>query len=299
MNKVTFKKAELQRLFLAAFAPTVPWALTIFLNLQGAQFLAASNEQVTGGIGANQVSTTLSLGSMAAFFYIFLANKDARVRRLMIALSIGLFIASVMTFSRGGVWNTVGSILVAVFFLSRDRRRTSRIYGGLLALAALGYFVIFPYLNNFTNGALLGRFKSIDDTGRSILVEIDYQVFLDHPILGVGVGQSPIYHLPVFGYLKPTHTEYSRLPAEHGILGVIIIAILLLVALLRIFSKRPPASKAISTSMSIWALLYFLHSATRTVAPSLTFGLAAAQFDPDVEESAEGDSTARSNHRRR
>jgi O-antigen ligase len=143
------------------------------------------------------------------------------------------------------------------------------------------------------------RFTDTDPTGRDLLVEVDYQVFREHPIWGAGVGQSLYYHIPVFGYKKNTHTEYSRLLAEHGIFGIGVIALMFGVLLSHVLSRRSVFSKAISTGSIVWALLYFTHSATRLVAPSFTFGLAAAQFELDDEEKKEGDRPARPNHRRR
>jgi O-antigen ligase len=280
-SAVEFRKSDLQRLFLAMVAPTLSmgvlilyYALTGNIEFSG----AGANEVVTGGIGANQVTSAVSFGVMGAFFLAFLNYRDVFLRNLMIALAVGLTIASVLTFSRAGLWNTLGAVLIAALFLSRDRWRSGRFFNTVLVLAVLAAVVIFPFLMNLTGGALAQRFSDMDSTGRDVLVEIDYQVFLDNPIWGVGVGQSIYYHLPYFGYPKPTHTEYTRLLAEHGFFGVMAIVILLGVTLSRMFSGRSSFSKSVSTGFTIWALLYMLHSATRMVAPSLAFGLGAARF---------------------
>ncbi len=294
-STIELRRPDLQRFFLAMVAPSLSMAALIIYNaLTGnIEFSGGgANELVTGGIGANQVTSAVSFGVMGAFFFAFLVYKDALLRNLMIGLAIGLTIASVLTFSRAGLWNTLGAVAIAALFLSRDRWRSAKLFNTTLVLAVLGLVVIFPFLTNLTGGTLAQRFSDFDSTGRDVLVQIDYQVFLDNPAFGVGVGQSVYYHIPYFGYPKPTHTEYTRLLAEHGSLGVLVMAIWALVTLARMVSRHNPFSKSVSTSFTIWALLYMLHSATRMVAPSLAFGLGAARFLPDDEQEPEPDVAA-------
>lgn len=289
-STIEFKKADLQRLFLAVIAPTISMAfLIIFIGwTQDISFASGgANEEITGGIGANQVTSALSLGSTAAFFYIFTKPKSSFIRNLMISISVILLATSVLTFSRAGLWNTLGAVAMSIPFLFRSRWQGSNTFSVILVFSVLGYFVVFPFLNSVTGGAIVSRFSDLDTTGRDILVKIDYKVFQENPILGVGVGQSVYYHVPYFGYRKPTHTEYSRLLAEHGSLGVAALLLLASVTLSRITSKRSPFSKSVSVSFTTWALLYMTHAATRMVAPSFAFGLAAANFDLEEEPDKE------------
>lgn len=284
---LVFRKGDLQRLLLALIAPTVAMGfLVLFIALtQDVTFYGAGeNEAITGGIGANQVSSALSLGAMAAFFFIFAARRDRNVRYFMILVALGLLGLSVLTFSRSGLWNTLGALVICILFLAYDRRSFFRVLAIFLAVGLLAYFVVFPLLNSLTGGAVVVRFSDFGSTGRDILVRVDYQVFQANPIWGVGVGQSPLYHVQYFGYPKPTHTEYSRLLAEHGSFGVAAILLLAGITLSRLFSRRSAFSKGISLGFTIWALIYLAHSATRMVAPSLAFGLAAANFLLDEEE---------------
>jgi hypothetical protein len=87
----------------------------------------------------------------------------------------------------------------------------------------------------------------------------------------------------MFGYPKPTHTEYSRLMAEHGSFGMAVIVLLVIATVSRFFAYRPAVSKGLALGFTVWALLYMAHSATRMVAPSFAFGLAAATFLPEEE----------------
>jgi O-antigen ligase len=284
---VKLNKGDLQRLFLAMIAPTLAMGCLIaYISLtQDISYSGGSaNEQVTGGIGANQVTSALSLGALAAFYYIFLTGKDRLSRFLMIGLMISLVALSVLTFSRAGLWNTAGAVAVAALIILRKRSQGINLVVVALIIGLISYYVVLPFLTSLTGGALGIRFSDFDTTDRDILVKIDYQVFLDHPVFGVGVGQSLPYHIPIFGYPKNTHTEYGRLLAEHGSFGVAMILILVGVAFSRLFSRRSPLSKSIAVGFTIWALLYMTHAATRLVAPSFAFGLAAACFLPEEEE---------------
>ncbi len=285
-SKVAFRKGDLQRFFLAMIAPAVAMVFLIgfITSTQDVQFTGSENEEITGSIGANQVTAALSLGATAAFFSIFLYRDNLPLRNLMAGLLIVLTAGSVLTFSRSGLWNTAIALGVGAVFLVRDQRRAFQFIGVFLGLGVLGYLIIFPAINNLTGGTILERFSDFDSTGRDILFKIDYQLFLDNPVFGVGVGESPYYHIAAFGYLKPTHTEYGRLLAEHGSLGLAALVLLAWVTLSRIFLRAPAMSKAVSVGFTFWALFYLIHSATRMVAPSLAFGLATARFLPEESE---------------
>jgi len=284
---IEFKRVELQRFFLSVIAPTIAMGVFVsFMLLTGDVAFSGSGEDeaITGGIGSNQVSSALGLGATAAFFYIFLVGRDRQLRFLMSAISLGLIALAALTFSRGGLWTAAGAVGVGALFLIRDRRLFFRILGSVISLGLLAYFVVFPFLNNLTGGTVVTRFSDFDSTGRDVLFEIDYQLFLDNPVLGVGVGQSPKYHISAFGYPKPTHTEYSRLLAEHGGLGLLAIILLAVVTLTRIFSRQTALWKGAAVGFTVWALLFMVHSATRMIAPSFAFGLAAARFLPEEDE---------------
>jgi hypothetical protein len=289
-STLEFNRKDLQQFFLMPIAPGI--ALTAFMASNMAThnivFSAGSNAIITGEMGANQIASSLSFAAMTAFFNIFLIKHNPNMQRLMIVLVLVLLTMSVLTFSRGGLWNTAVAVLSALPILVRGRQQRFRVLGAVFILGLLGYFVILPQINNYTSGALLRRFSDFDSTGRDVLVQIDLRLFQANPIWGVGVGQSVFFH-PVdsYGFILESHTEYGRLLAEHGIFGALIIVLLLSVTIYRLFSQKSSFSKAISTSFSIWALFYMLHSATRTVAPSVAFGLAAARFLTDENEKSD------------
>ena len=286
LNHIEFKRTDLQRLFAAILAPAVAMAalVVVMLASNDIQFYTqGENELITAYIGANQVSSTLSWGALAAFFYVFVFGWDKRLRNLMLFGFISLLAISILTFSRAGLWNAIGAMIVSLFFLVRDRRRFIFVQGLLLVAGLATYFIVYPLLVDLTDGAVLARFSDFNSTGRDRLAISDYQTFTENPVFGVGVGQARYHREYLMDRFKNNHTEYTRLLAEHGIFGLAVILLLLGVPMTQVFSSRPPLSKGISIGLVFWALFYLLHSATRTVAPSFAFGLASARFLPEEE----------------
>lgn len=52
-------------------------------------------------------------------------------------------------------------------------------------------------------------------------------MFAENPILGIGAGNTSSERQHRFGQIHSSHTEYSRLLCEHGILGIVMNLILL------------------------------------------------------------------------
>jgi hypothetical protein len=50
--------------------------------------------------------------------------------------------------------------------------------------------------------------------------------YVDHPIVGVGVGRAREERIEATGDVVASHSEVSRLLAEHGMLGVLSLLIL-------------------------------------------------------------------------
>jgi O-antigen ligase len=152
----------------------------------------------------------------------------------------------------------------------------------LVFLTVLSFFIID--INAFTGGALFERFQDLNSTGRLELFLIDIQIWLQNPWLGVGVGVSPIYH-PLFGGIESAaHTEYSRVLAEHGILGIGSLLILGFLCIRAFFRSRSNLARGFLAGTSLWSLAEMAHSAMRISAISIVFSLSLAMLDLDEQE---------------
>ena len=81
-----------------------------------------------------------------------------------------------------------------------------------------------------------------------------------------------------------SHTEYSRMLAEHGIFGVF--SLLCLIALaIRAVRTAAPNKQALALAFVIWFALYLLLNGCRIAAPCLMFGLAFVRYTKEASQS--------------
>ena len=140
-------------------------------------------------------------------------------------------------------------------------------------ISGLGYFLLFPRMDEFTGGALTKRYADRHLTGRDEIMSADIQIFLRNMVLGTGVGQAEEYRLEYYGSTPAAHTEYTRLLAEHGIFGLLAAILMISMGLAGIAKARSPANKAIVTALAVYGLMYMTGNGMRVVLPSLLLGL--------------------------
>lgn len=246
-------------------------------------FIGASSWIRSGDFGANQVANILSLGSLAGIILLIILPR-ARAARLVVALlTIGMVVQGILTFSRGGLYSFILAGLVFGLHLLRTPGARGRFILLMAAFVALVFGAIYPWLNDLSTGAVAARFQDLDTTGRLQLAEADLLAFQDSPLLGVGLGGSTAYHEDVFGEPVGTHTEFTRLLAEHGVFGVVIIVLIVWMLLKGYLVNRPGLARAISAAMAIWSLSIMAHSATRIVAIPFTLALALVAWQLEEE----------------
>jgi O-antigen ligase len=285
-STVKFTQAQLRNTFVALLGPVVALGVLAAISVVNVDFLAytGSDPDLTAaGYGANQVSSALGFGAFFAFLFIFLLRKHNILRVLMTGISLWLLIQTAFTFSRGGFWAALGAILVAFYLLLRDRRaRTLSLIGAILIVFLLSY-VVLPAVDNYSAGHISSRFTDFDPTGRDKILQGDMLAFREHPLAGVGPGGAEIYH-SVYFRVSSAHTEYTRLIAEHGMLGVIALGYLLVVTLKRFFQRATALNRVVMLSMTAYALLYMSVYGMRLVIPGLLFGIGAATFELDADQ---------------
>jgi hypothetical protein len=280
LSQLKLSTVQLQRLLLAILGPTVAVSTIAIFGVASSSdlsFGAHSNTTTSGGFGPNQVSSILGLGALVAFLFYILSNRVSQnqktsvvgvlgwMRRfLMIILMIVFLAQSALTFSRGGLYNTAVGLGIAFFYLIRESRsRLQFILVAVFLLAFSGY-VLLPKLDEFTGGALVDRFENTGTTGREDFMAYQMRVFERHTLFGLGPGR---------GFWGASHTEYTRLLSDHGLLGVAALILLFVMAAVSIKRARTILNKAVLASLVAWSFVFMAHVGMRLAAPSFLIGL--------------------------
>jgi O-antigen ligase len=280
-SSMPLNAAGFQRVCVALLAPVLGVAaLALFgLATTEAEFTHDSNLVASGGFGPNQVSSILSLGAVLALF-LHLGEKRSKVLKVGFVFSaLWLLAQAALTFSRTGIYLFGAAFGVAAVFLVQWKGKGGRLvlFGVVLCSAACA---ILPMLDAYTGGQLTQRFNDTGLTGRTKIAKLDLQVFLAHPILGAGAGMSKYYRAEL-GDAHAAHTEYTRLLADHGMLGAVAMVVLLIMTGNAFLRARGPWAKAIVSALAVWACLFMAVTGMRLAAPAFLLGLIHAQFLAD------------------
>lgn len=281
-SQLSLSRGQLLRLFLTLIGPIIGVAAVAFFGMATAEeivFGSESSHAASGGFGPNQVSSVLGLGTLACF--LILLDKDVDLKLKILCGGVMMFVAaqSALTFSRGGLYNVAGAIVLSSLFLLKDHRTRIQFALSIVLVSAVSYFVIFPQLENFTGGALSARFEDTEMTGRENIVRADLNIWLDNFILGVGPGLAK-EHRGEFGREAAAHTEFTRLLAEHGVFGLVALFVFAGAAARNLVTARTARDKGLIVAVTAWSIFYMLNTAMRLVAPAMMFGLAFAYFLP-------------------
>jgi O-antigen ligase len=105
------------------------------------------------------------------------------------------------------------------------------------------------------------------------LVRGDLGLWEENFWFGVGLGEAQGARKSVIGIEDASHTEFSRMLAEHGLLGLIALILLLIMAFRAFQQASSPQAKGLALAFIIWAMVEMSHSAMRLAASSYMFSL--------------------------
>jgi hypothetical protein len=253
-----------------------------------------ANFKTSGGFGSNQVSTILGAG---VCFLLLPLIKGKPLFKTSILINVALIAAFIfrgfLTFSRGGILGAMLVTLICYLYLSfADSRHTGRNILQLLFFAALAFF-IFHITDQITGGKLAQRYSgetggTIEGTrekdlrvitsGRSEIIETEWNVFKDNMLFGVGPGNGYQARRAYVGKTVASHTEVTRLVSEQGIPGVLIAAIFLFYPIYRISCGRSTSEKFYLTGIFLLAVITSFHASMRTLLTPLLWSIGCADF---------------------
>lgn len=281
-SRVHLTDLRMQRLMVWLLFPVVATAAAILFGLSALEhvgFGGGSNFLASGGFGPNQISGTLGLGVVYAMLLALEPRLRMDLRLIFLGLALWFAGHAALSFSRTGIYVAAGGLLAALPFLS-IRRILSPVALIILGLALAGGFFTWNLLMRFTEGKIGERLANTGLTHRDTIAKQDLELWASHPVFGAGVGMSSIAHAEGAAGRIGAHTEYTRLVAEHGLLGAAAGILLVLMAARPLTAARSKFTKATILAGVVMTLLSLAASAMRTAAPGLLIGMAAAQFGP-------------------
>lgn len=278
---VRMDREQLRRLCLIAIAPMLSVAALATFGIATApviEFGTQSNVALSGGALPVQVSSVLGLGALLAVLCAVVLRATHGLQMMLFIVATALGAQSALTFSRGGLYCAGGAAILAFVLLLRDAASRLRLVvaGGLLLAAA--QLVVFPRLNEFTGGALESRFRETSLTGRDRIAAADLEIFRQHPVLGVGPGRGPVERQRILGRAYAAHTEYARLLAEHGALGILALVTLVVLAVRNVLRAADASTRAFVAGLLGWSFLFMASDGMRLAAPSFLVGVSCAML---------------------
>lgn len=253
-----------------------------------------SNFATSGGFGPNQMSVILGLG-IFIFFIQFLFNSKDKIFSYISVFLFFLFIyRGLITFSRGGMLTALAMILVFCYSIYKllNRQAKSKFIGvfSLLLVLTIGAWMYSSYQTGgliekrYNNQDAAGRVKESRMSGREDIMETDLKFFEENPVFGIGPGIGGMMRGEEGLQGVQAHSEPTRLLAEHGSFGLVILLLLVFVPILKYFRFRQYHHIYFFPFLIFWGLT-INHAATRIVAPGVLYALCLLNvYIPNNEE---------------
>ncbi len=183
----------------------------------GVSFSGVSGSEGTNGLAPVQISGYLGFSCSVLFFSIMNGMEKKNMVLNLILFSITTIIM-LLSFSRGGLY-FLAIMIVLYFFFNRKELKSYFLFILLIPFAILIYY----YVSEATNGLLINRYEQQGSSGRDELVKAGWDIFLDEPLVGVGLGNfgKEIVERKLYALESGAHDEFIRVAAEDGLLGVI------------------------------------------------------------------------------
>lgn len=255
-----------------------------------------SNFATSGGFGPNQMSVILGLGVFIFFIQFFFNSKDKLFSYLCLFFVFLFAYRGLITFSRGGMLTALLMVLTFCYMIFKllNTQARSKFLGvfSLLIILAISAWMYSSYQTGgmidkrYNNQDAAGRMKESRMSGREDIMETDLKFFYENPVFGVGPGIGGMMRGEEGMQGVQAHSEPTRLLAEHGTLGLIILLLLVFVPVLKYFRFRQYHHVYFFPFLIFWGLT-INHAATRIVAPGVLYALTLLNVSIKNEEDEE------------
>ncbi|WP_026706512.1 O-antigen ligase family protein [Flavobacterium soli] len=280
-RRITFE--QLNNIVIAMALPIVSILTYLFLytpSIEESVTGTSSNFETSGGFGPNQMSTILGLGTFLFFALLLLNSKSKKIILIHTFLLCLVAFRGVVTFSRGGVYTGLVMVIILLLMVYKFAKSGTKVKLVFIAIGALLLGLgVWAYSSVQTSGLIdrryanedaRGRQKESELSGRETLIATELQMFVENPILGIGVGRNKEYRKELTGIEAASHNELSRMLAEHGSLGILGLLILILTPLFLSLDNKQ--NLYLFSFFAFW-LLTINHAAMRIAAPAFVYAL--------------------------
>ena len=275
---------ELDNIILCILFPIITTVTYMFLYTPSVKAVITSTQSnfvTSGGFGPNQVSTIVGLGVFLIFTRILFYSNRTLILILNILILVIFTFRGIVTFSRGGMICAGVMIMLLLFILFIVMKQSGKIKLFLiLGLSIVLLLFIGIYSSTQTSGLIAKRYSNQDArgrvkesllSGRETIIEGEIKMFLENPILGIGVGLGAEIRSRTGDVSKTaSHNEITRMLAEHGMFGIIGLLILVITPLVTFAHNR---KNIYLISFFIFWLLTINHAAMRLAAPAFVYAL--------------------------
>jgi hypothetical protein len=247
-DQIRLTYIDMGKILISCLIGVITIAMIIFRGYIMAGDFSWSNESnfvASGGMGPNQVSLLLSIG---VFVCIWL-SEYVHIGYKLVYWIIGSILSylMVLTFSRGGVYILVFTILLYYFIFKRPSLRS--FMATLLIIAIMT--MIFKFAVSITDGFVVTRYSDATPSSRLDLALQGWEIFLDNTVFGIGTAN---YYIEVssseyFGQVSGTHNELVRAAAEHGIFGLLCWILFAITGFIHIIRMNNSSTKALRLAL--------------------------------------------------
>lgn len=286
--------SQLNGILLAAAIPVLSTTVYLILytpDLKEILVGTGSNPATSGGFGPNQVSTILGIGMFVFFSRLLLESKTKLIFIINLIVLLNVTYRGLVTFSRGGMLTGFIMIIILLAYLFLKTKSYGRFnLSRILIFMSIAFFITWGYTSHQTGGLIdkryankdaAGRVKESQLTGREEIWDSEIDDFLDHPVFGVGVGKAlEIREVKSGGNIIASHSEISRTLAEHGMMGIMA---LLIVLFTPIFLFLDNQQHIYLFCFVLFWLLTINHAAMRLAAPAFVYSLSLLKVYMDEE----------------
>jgi len=307
-SNFSFSKEEIINIFKLMVYPLISISAYLFVNtptLSDLQFGISANAEASGNFGPNQVSSILGVGIFVVSIALIMGYTLFKNKFVDIGILLLFIFRCVLTVSRGGMFSAILGVAIIYFLSSKSKSINQRIARfATFTIITLSVFFTFQYVNKISGNTLNERYRgtTVDvyngekesdletlTDGRSTIALAEIEIFLHNPMFGVGPGQSSTYWDISQKFIADdaagnevvaSHTEFTRLLAEHGLMGLVI-CILLIYPMWFYWKKRRELftrgfAYYLNLGFLVFGLSMSVHSSMRTMITPFFFGLAFA-----------------------